>query len=128
MCFKMSAHGSFGHVLLQRLKISAVTTIRDSVSMYAYDIPHFDGIYGLCFGFSSYKTCFLGGRASTKVETYPPKKNLTTSLQNPLPNPLVLVHQCHTSSLENHLVNLCFQKDTFVKTYAVKYIYMIIYA
>ena len=24
-------------------------------------IPHFDGIYGLCFGFSSYKTCFLGG-------------------------------------------------------------------
>ena len=64
----------------------------------------------------------FGGRASTKVETYP-KKTLTKSLQNPLPNPLVLVHQCHTSSLENHLVNLCFQKDTFVKTYKI-YIYM----
>ena len=28
---------------------------------YEFLIPHFDGIYGLCFGFSSYKTCFWGG-------------------------------------------------------------------
>ena len=29
--------------------------------LYIIIIPHFDGIYGLCFGFSSYKTCFWGG-------------------------------------------------------------------
>ena len=87
------------------------------------NIPHFDGIYGLRFGFSSYKTCFWVG-GPLEVGTYQKKnKNLTQSLENPLPNPLVLVHQCHTSSLENHLVNLCFQKDTFVKTYKI-YIYM----
>ena len=36
------------------------------------------------------------GSPSTKSETYP-QKNLKTSLQNPLSNPLVLVHQCQHS-------------------------------
>ena len=87
---------------------------------YTYNliIPHFDSIQGLWFGFSSYKMCFLGGRASRKVETYH-KKPLTKSLENPLPNPLVLVHQCHTSLLETPFVNLSCQKDTFVKTYRI---------
>ncbi len=60
---------------------------------------------------------FLGGAGVYKIKNLPQKK-LTKSLQNPLPNPLVLV-QCHTSSLENHLVNLCFPKNTIVKTYKI---------
>ena len=60
--------------------------------------------------------CVFWGAGLQKSRNLPPKKkkNLTKSQENPLPNPLVLVHQCHTSSLENPFVNLSCQKDTFL--------------